>query len=68
MDNNELRIETAGLPPATLERLGTLGYTLRPYGAMDPYFASVHAILVDPATGTLYGASDPRDYGAAGGK
>lgn len=68
IDANELRIETAGLPPATLERLRALGYTLRPYEARDPYFASVHAVLVDPATGTLHGASDPRDYGAAAGR
>ncbi len=66
--DNQLRIETAGIPPVTLERLGALGYDLRPYEARDPYFASVHAVLVDPATGILHGASDPRDYGAAGGR
>jgi gamma-glutamyltranspeptidase/glutathione hydrolase len=65
---NELHIETDGLPTSTLEALRGYGYTLTPYREMDGYFARVHAVLVDPATGTLFGASDPRDYGGAGGR
>jgi len=64
---NELRIEADGLPEATLRRLRELGYTLRPYPGRDGYFASVHAVMVDPANGTLTGAGDPRDHGGAGG-
>jgi gamma-glutamyltranspeptidase len=66
--DNELHIETSGLPVSTLEGLRGYGYTLTPYPEMDGYFARVHAVLVDPATGTLFGASDPRDYGGAGGR
>ena len=65
---NELRIETSGLPASALEGLLGYGYTLTPYREMDGYFARVHAVLVDPATGTLFGASDPRDFGGAGGR
>lgn len=65
---NELRIEATGLPAPTLEALGKLGYSLAPYEGMDGYFARVHAVLVEPSTGILFGASDPRDFGAAGGR
>jgi gamma-glutamyltranspeptidase / glutathione hydrolase len=66
--NNELRIEVEGLPDGVLGALENLGYILRSYNALDPYFASVHAVMADPATGVLYGASDPRDHGGAGGR
>jgi len=66
--NDELRIEAQGLPESVLEALGLLGYTLRPYETLDPHFASVHVVKVDPVTGVLTGASDPRDRGAAGGR
>ncbi len=62
-----LRIEANGLGQPTLQGLERLGYSLRPYEGLDPYFASVHAVLVDPS-GTLHGAGDPRDYGGAGGR
>ena len=65
---NELRIETQGLESGTLEALERYRYLLTPYPGIDGYFARVHAVLVDPATGTLFGASDPRDYGGAGGR
>jgi gamma-glutamyltranspeptidase/glutathione hydrolase len=65
---DRLGIETGGLDDGTLEALRRYGYTLTPYPEMDGYFARVHAVLMDPATGTLFGASDPRDYGGAGGK
>ncbi|MFH1764125.1 MAG: hypothetical protein ABIF09_08040, partial [Gemmatimonadota bacterium] len=57
-----------GLGETTLDALRKLGYSLALYEGMDGYFARVHAVLVDPSTGTLWGASDPRDFGAAGGR
>ena len=66
--DNQLRIEVPGLPPATLRRLKRMGYDLRPYEGLNGYFARVHAVLADPVTGLLIGGSDPRDYGAAGGR
>ncbi len=62
-----LRMEADGLPAGTLRALERLGYALRPYQGRDSYFASVHAVLRDPATGVLFGAGDPRDHGGAGG-
>jgi gamma-glutamyltranspeptidase/glutathione hydrolase len=68
MAEDELRIEATGLPVETLEALEGLGYSLALYEGMDGYFARVHAVMRDPSTGTLWGASDPRDFGAAGGR
>jgi gamma-glutamyltranspeptidase/glutathione hydrolase len=65
---NELRIEASGLPEETPRALDELGYELNLYEGMDGYFARVHAVMVDPLTGVLWGASDPRDFGAAGGR
>ncbi len=65
---NELRIESTDLPSATREALQKLGYELNLYEGINGYFAKVHAVLVDPARGVLWGASDPRDSGAAGGR
>jgi gamma-glutamyltranspeptidase len=56
------------MPAATLATLEGLGYAVSTYEGMDGYFARVHAVMVDPATGELQGASDPRDFGAAGGR
>jgi gamma-glutamyltranspeptidase/glutathione hydrolase len=66
--NDQLRIEDGGIPERTLQALRGLGYTLNVYQPLDSYFASVHAIFVDPVDGLLTGASDPRDFGAAGGR
>ena len=63
-----LRIEADGLPTDALERLRELGYDLALYEGMDGYFARVHAVMRDPITRVLFGASDPRDLGAAGGR
>ncbi len=65
---NELRIEANGLPEATLAALQNYGYAVRTYEGLDPYFASVHAVMVDRSAGALYGVADPRDHGAAGGR
>jgi len=65
--DDELRIEATGLTPAIEEALEQLGYELARYEGQDGYFARVHAVMVDPTDGSLWGASDPRDFGAAGG-
>jgi len=65
---DRLGIETGGLGTGALEALRGYGYVLNPYPELDGFFARVHAVSVDPATGTLVGASDPRDFGGAGGK
>ena len=67
-DREELRIEVDGLPQATWDALEALGYALHTYPEPDGYFARVHAVMVDPASGRLFGAGDPRDYGGAGGR
>jgi gamma-glutamyltranspeptidase len=36
-------------------------------GSVNAYFGGVHAILIDPATGMLTGAADPRRDGAPAG-
>jgi gamma-glutamyltranspeptidase/glutathione hydrolase len=66
--DNELRIEGGGLEPATLQTLRALGYVLNLYPDNSGYFGRVHAVFVDPLTNRLVGGSDPRDYGAAGGR
>lgn len=68
MAENELRIEATGLPEATLDALSALGYELSLYEGQDGYFARVHSVLVDRENGVLFGSSDPRDLGAAGGR
>jgi gamma-glutamyltranspeptidase/glutathione hydrolase len=65
--DGELRIEASGLTPAVEGALEKLGYELARYEGQDGYFARVHAVMVDPTDGTLWGVSDPRDFGAAGG-
>ena len=67
-DEQELRIEVDGLPQGTWDALEAMGYALHTYPEPDGYFARVHAVMVDPASGTLYGAGDLRDYGGAGGR
>lgn len=63
-----LRMENLGLGEALLDRLRRYGYEVRLYEGRDPYFGSVHAVFLDPATGVLYGAGDPRDHGGGGGR
>jgi len=65
---DQLHLEAPGLADEALAALRALGYTLDLRPALDGYFARVHAVMVDPETGSLAGASDPRDYGGAGGK
>jgi gamma-glutamyltranspeptidase/glutathione hydrolase len=66
--SNGLRIEAMGLPDEVADVLEGYGYDMQPYWELDGYLGRVHAVLVDPGTGTLFGASDPRDFGGAGGR
>ncbi len=63
-----LRIESAELSAEALEALRNLGYEVQEYEGRDGYFARVHAVMADQDTGLLWGVSDPRDLGAAGGR
>lgn len=65
---NGLRIEALGLPDPVAGALEEYGYDLQPYFEKNGYLGRVHAVLVDPLTGTLFGGSDPRDFGGAGGR
>ena len=52
-----------GTPRSTIEALRLLGHTVVPsHGSL---FGGAQAILVDPGTGTYFGASDPRKDGMA---
>ena len=62
MSGLEVRLEH-GTPRATMAALRALGHEVRPANLSD--FGSSQAILVDPKTGTYFGASDPRRDGMA---
>jgi gamma-glutamyltranspeptidase/glutathione hydrolase len=63
-----LRIESGELSAEALGGLRNLGYELQGYEGRDGYFARVHVVMADHDTGLLWGVSDPRDLGAAGGR
>jgi gamma-glutamyltranspeptidase/glutathione hydrolase len=52
-----------GTPRATAEALAARGHEVEPAGGFA--FGGAQAILVDPATGSFIGASDPRKDGCA---
>ncbi len=54
-----------GIEPEVAEQLRHKGHTVELSTRQDRYFGGVHAILIDPATGTLTGAADPRRDGQA---
>lgn len=64
LHEGELRLESFHLSPTTLDRLRGLGYRLRLYEGLNGWFGRVHALLAGPK---IYGAADPRDFGAAKG-
>jgi gamma-glutamyltranspeptidase/glutathione hydrolase len=66
--DGELRIESDEFSAEALDGLRGLGYVLQEYEGRDGYFARVHAVMADQRAGLLWGASDPRDLGAAGGR
>jgi gamma-glutamyltranspeptidase/glutathione hydrolase len=58
----EVRLEH-GTPRETMEALEARGHKVIPSAGL--FFGGAQAILVDPATGTFLGASDPRKDGGA---
>jgi len=59
-----LYIERAGLPTDVLENLKRMGHKFK---VQEGYNGNAQAIMVDPETGILLGASDPRGEGRAAG-
>ncbi len=57
----------AGIQPQVAAQLEQKGHTVRRHAVMDRYFGGVHAIRIDPQSGALSGAADPRRDGQAVG-
>ncbi|HBK61253.1 MAG TPA: gamma-glutamyltransferase, partial [Firmicutes bacterium] len=58
------------MPSGVLEDLKNMGYPIDEKsmrGEYDLYFGGAQAVMVDPVTGELVGAADPRRDGAAAG-
>ncbi|MBI5059687.1 gamma-glutamyltransferase [candidate division KSB1 bacterium] len=55
------------IPDSTLQALTRKGWRIYPNGPLNNFFGGVQAILIDPDTGVLTGASDPRREGAPAG-
>ncbi len=60
---DEIRVERLGFPADVVKNLEALGHKVSTQADMG----DVHAIYVDPRTGTRYGASDPRMDGRTEG-
>ena len=58
-----LRIEPTGFSPALVHSLEAMGYHVK----VEPNMGDAEAIMIDPKTGTRYGASDRRASGLAVG-
>jgi gamma-glutamyltranspeptidase/glutathione hydrolase len=54
-----------GMALDVAEQLRHKGHAVEVYAERDRYFGGVHAILIEAATGRLYGAADPRRDGCA---
>jgi gamma-glutamyltranspeptidase/glutathione hydrolase len=61
-----MAIET-GVPLRTRKALAAMGHDLQPETTFMPGFGSGDIIAVDPETGVLCGAADPRKDGCAVG-
>ncbi len=59
-----LHLETR-IPAATITELERRGHILNRWGAWNELAGHAHGIVIDPATGTRIGGSDPRSDGAA---
>ena len=57
----------AGIEPRVAAQLEQKGHTVERYAAKDRYFGGVHAVRIDPQSGALSGAADPRRDGQAMG-
>jgi len=53
------------IPQPVQEALKAKGHQVTVRGAMDLYFGGAQAVMMDPQTGQLYGAADPRRDGFA---
>ncbi len=62
----ELKVESR-VPEAVRKELIAMGYTVKALQPFDLYFGGVQAIEIDPQTGRLSGAADPRRNGSAVG-
>ena len=67
LTDEELHLEDSQLPKSTILELQKLGYNIKTHGKFDGYFGRIHAIFIDHLNNKVYGAADPRDYGASGG-
>jgi gamma-glutamyltranspeptidase/glutathione hydrolase len=61
---DKLWVDQWGVEPATAAALEARGHSLR----RVPLWAAPNAVLVDPATGLRFAASDPRREGTGGGQ
>ena len=57
----------AGIQPQVAAQLEHKGHAVRRYAAKNRYFGGVHAIRINPQSGALNGAADPRRDGQAMG-
>ena len=55
------------VPKEVQQALINKGHKLTVRGEMDLYFGGAQGVMIDPKTGTLYGAGDPRRDGMARG-
>ena len=55
------------IPKEVQEALIAKGHKLNVRGAVDLYFGGAQGVMIDPASGMLYGAGDPRRDGVAVG-
>lgn len=57
----------ARIPETTRKALENMGHQIKVFPDYHPYFAVMEAIQLNPESGLLFGASDPRKNGAAMG-
>ncbi len=61
-----LHIE-GGIAEPVRNKLERMGHSLRVHDGIDLFFGGAHIIRIDPVTGAVCGAADPRRSGTAGG-
>jgi gamma-glutamyltranspeptidase/glutathione hydrolase len=62
-DNATTSVE-AGFDAGVLDRLRAIGYR---FSREPAHIGAVQAVVIDPRTGTIYGAADPRRDGVVVG-
>lgn len=63
----DLLVVEERIPEETLNELTAKGWRIYPYGTINAFFGGVHAAYIDPETGSITGAADPRRDGAPAG-